>query len=234
MDVYNDVLVKAEDWRTVERRPVPPREGNAVVGIDLGSERSWSGAWCLWPNGRSECYAVCPGIPDLAERERQDAMPGGLYKRLCDDGVLLVDEGLRVSRPSTLIDFLVDEKDITIETMLSDRFHLASMQDAVAGPWPVVPRVVRWSEATEDISAFWRLVVDGPLSIVPECRALARVALSQASVASDDHGSVRLTKKRHGRSRDDVAVAGTLAAGLLVRSMSRKSPRRWTYRGMAA
>ena len=79
-----------------------------------------------------------------------------------------------------------------------------------------------------------RLVVDGPLSIVPECRALARVALSQASVASDDHGSVRLTKKRYGRSRDDVAVAGTLAAGLLVRSMSRKSPRRWTYRGMAA
>ena len=234
VDVYNDVLAKAEDWRAVERRPVPPREGRAIVGIDLGSERSWSGAWCLWPNGRSECYAVCPGIPDLAERERQDAVPRGLYQRLEDDGVLVVDEGLRVSRPSTLINYLVDEKDISIETMLADRFHLGAMQDAVAGRWPVVPRVVRWSEATEDISAFRRLVADGPLSIVPECRALARVALSQASVASDDQGSVRLQKKRHGRSRDDVAVAGTLAAGALVRSLARGQRRRWRYRGMAA
>ena len=139
-----------------------------------------------------------------------------------------------MSRPSTLIDCLVNEKNISIETMLADRFHLGAMQDAVAGRWPVVPRVVRWSEATEDISAFRRLAADGPLSIVPECRALARVALSQSSVASDDQGSVRMQKKRHGRSRDDVAVAGTLAAGALVRAMSRRSVRRWRYRGMAA
>ena len=58
-------------------------------------------------NGRAECYAVCPGIPDLAERERQDAMPAGLYRRFVDDGVLLIDEGLRMSRPETLVNHLV-------------------------------------------------------------------------------------------------------------------------------
>ena len=233
VDVYNDVLVKAEDWRAVEAREVPPRQGRAIVGFDLGAERSWSGAWCLWQNGRSECYAVCPGIPDLAERERQDAMPRGLYRRLHDDGVLLVDDGLRVSRPATLIDYLVDEKDIAVETMLCDRFNLGGVQDAVAGRWPVVPRVVRWSEATEDISSFRRLVADGPLSIAGECRGLARVSLSQASVVTDDQGSARLEKKRHGRSRDDVAVGATLASGSLVRCMSRRRRRTWNYRGAA-
>ena len=233
VDVSREVLVEAAAWKRVEARPVPPREGRPIVGVDLGSERSWSGAWCLWPNGRSECYAVCPGIPDLAERERQDAMPAALYRRLVADGTLIVDEGLRVSRPETLIEHLLSVG-IRPGLMLCDRFLLGTLKDAVAGRWPVVDRVTRWSEATEDVAAFRRLVADGPLSIVPESRALARVSLSQASVRSDEQGSVRIEKKRHGRSRDDVAVAGTLAAGGLVRAMSKRATRRWRYRGMAA
>ena len=220
VDVYSDVLVTVEAWRRVEGRPVPPREGRPIVGIDLGATRSWSAAWALWANGRSECYAVCPGVPDLVERERQDAMPRGLYRRLADDGVLIVDEGLRVSRPTTLIDHLL-EVGVVPAVIYCDRFMLGTLQDAVAGRWPIVPRVTRWSEATEDISAFRKLVHDGPLSITAECRSLAMVGFSQATVASDDQGSVRITKKRHGRSRDDVAVAGVLASGALVRTMGK-------------
>ena len=106
VEVAADVLVSVDAWRRVEAREVPPREGRPVVGLDLGSERSWSAAWALWRNGRSECYALCPGIPALAERERMDAMPRGLYRKLHRAGVLLVDEGVRVSRPSVLIDHL--------------------------------------------------------------------------------------------------------------------------------
>ena len=89
--------------------------------------------------------------------------------------------------------------------------------------------------ATEDVAAFRRLVADGPLSVVPEGRALAALALSQASVLSDDQGSVRLQKKKHGRSRDDVAVCGVLAAGALVRLLGRDHQHRprWRYRGAA-
>ena len=95
-------------------------------------------------------------------------------------------------------------------------------------------RVARWSEATEDISGFRRLVADGPLSVTEECRALARVGLSQAVVHSDDQGSVRLAKRRHGRSRDDVAAAGVLTAGALARMLAQRPPRpRWRYRGIA-
>ena len=197
--VYSDVLITVEAWKRVEARPVPPREGRPIVGIDLGASRSWSAAWCLWRNGRSETYAVCPGIPDLGERERADAMPRGLYRKLAADGVLLVDEDLRVSRPATLIDHLL-HVGIVPEVVYCDRFMLSTLQDAVAGRWQIVPRVTRWSEATEDIAAFRRLVHDGPLSITPECRALALLGMSQATVASDDQGSVRLTKRRYGRS----------------------------------
>ena len=69
-------------------------------------------------------------------------MPRGLYRRLHDDGVLLVDEGLRVSRPATLIDHLVSVG-ITPEVIYCDRFALGTLNDAVAGRWPIVDRVAR-------------------------------------------------------------------------------------------
>ena len=225
VEVYKDMLVSADAWRRVEAREVPEREGRPIVGLDLGAERSWTGCWAIFPNGRSECYAVCPGIPDLAERERQDGAPRGLYRRLHADGVLVVDDGVRVSRPSTLIDHLL-QVGIKPKTIYCDRFILGTLKDAVAGRWPIVDRATRWSEATTDLSGFKQLVADGPLSIAPECRALARVALSQAVVNSDDQGSVRLAKRRHGRSRDDVAVAGVLACGALSRELARATPRR--------
>ena len=220
VNVYSDSLVTVGAWKGVEGRPVPPRRGRPIVGLDLGSERSWSAAWAVYRNGRSECYAIAPGIPDLDERERRDAMPKGLYRRLQKDGVLLVDEGLRVSRPATLINHLV-RIGIIPEVVYCDRFLLGSLKDVVRGRWPVVPRATRWSEATEDVAGFRKLVHDGPLSIVVECRALARVSLGQAVVKSDDQGSVRIHKKRYGRSRDDVAIAGVLAAGALVRALGR-------------
>ena len=166
VEVYRDVPITADAWRAVEGRTVPEREGRPVVGLDVGAERSWTGCCPLWPNGRSECYAVCPGIPDLAERERQDAMPRGLYRRLHADGVLVVDDGVRVSRPATLIAHLVSVG-ILPQTIYCDRFALGTLKDAVAGRWPVVDRVTRWSEATDDISGFRRLVADGPLSFAP-------------------------------------------------------------------
>ena len=232
VDVHRDVLVPADTWRRVEAREVPPREGAPVLALDLGSERSWSGAWALWANGRSECYALAPGIPALEQREKQDAMPRGLYRKLHQDGVILVDEGLRVSRPEVLINHLLGAG-INPSKVLCDRFLLATLQDATEGRWPIVPRVTRWSEATEDITSFRKLAEDGPLAIAPESRALARVSLSQASVKGDDQGSLRLEKKRHGRSRDDVAVAGTLAAGALVRMMSRPARPAWRVVGLA-
>ena len=131
VDVQREVLLSVADWERVEARPVPPREGRPIVGIDLGGERSWSGAFALWPNGRAECLATVPGVPDLAERERQDARPRGLYCRLADAGVLLVDEGKRMARVSLLVDALL-ERGIMPAVMVADAFSAASC----ATRWP--------------------------------------------------------------------------------------------------
>ena len=220
LDVTHEPLVELTDWRAVLQRPVPPRAGRPCLGLDLGSERSWSGATAIWKNGRVECYAVCPGIPDLKTRERQDAQPRGLYRQLQNDGSLIVDEGVRMSRPATLIDHLV-RIGITPGLMLCDRFLVGALKDAVRGRWPVIPRAARWSESTEDISAFRQLVKDGPMAVAPESRGMALLGLSESSTTSDDMGSTRMTKKRHTSSRDDVGVSCVLAAGALGRQLRR-------------
>ena len=218
------VLVPADAWRTMLRRDVPERSGRPVVGIDLGASRSWSALWAMWPNGRSECYAVVGGIPDLADRERADAQPAGAYARLESHGVLVVDEGLHMARPKTLIDHMA-AVGINPVVIFCDLFAFSDLRDAVARRWPLVVRRTRWSESTEDIASFRRLVVDGPMSLAPECVALASVSIAQASVRTDDGGSARLVKRAGRRSRDDVAVSGTLAAGEIMRRASRPKRR---------
>lgn len=223
IQAHTDMLVQVEDWQTVETRPVPDRHGRPIVGFDVGASRAWTAAWCLWSNGRTECYALAPGIPDLKTREKQDAMPTGMYRRLQEQGALIVDKGLRMARAVTLIDYLLS-LGIVPQAMYADRFLFESLNDVVGNRWPLILRPTRWSASTEDITAFRRLVFDGPLSIAPESRDLARVSLGQAVVVSED-ANLRVRKSKHGRSRDDVAVGGTLACGALARHLAREPNR---------
>ena len=217
VDTREEILVSVAAWQRCEARPVPERYGQPIVGLDVGGERSWSAAVMLYENGRAEALALCPGVPDLAERERMDAMPRGLYQRLADNGRLLVDEGRRMARLEILLDEVMASDPAVI---LCDRFLMANVLDIVGGSAPVVERKTRWSEATEDIAAFRRIVLDGPLSVERESRALLRVSMAGAAVRSDDQGSARVKKARGSRSRDDVAIAATLAAGEWMRQQS--------------
>ena len=217
IEVGRDVLLTVGEWDRVEAREVPPRAGRPIVGLDLGGERSWSAAWALWPNGRSECFATVPGIPSLEDRERQDAMPRGIYQRLADAGVLIVDEGRHMARPLLLIERLI-AMGIDPVACHSDRFAVGDLRDAIAGRWPLYERKTRWSEATADIAAFRRIARDGPLAVAEECRLLVGVSLSQSVVRSDEQGGSRVEKHRHGRSRDDVAIAAVIASGAWERA----------------
>ena len=227
VETREEMLCRVEAWQEVENRPVPPREGKPILGLDLGAFRSWSAIWALWPNGRSECFAMCGSIPSLEEREKQDAVPRGLYEKLRQEGTLLIDDGVRVARPSTLIDKLI-VLGIEPEVIYCDRFLLETLLDVLPANWNLIERKTRWSEATEDISGFRRLIADGPLSIVEQCRTLAKFALSQA-VVLEDEGNLRVSKKRKWKSRDDVAICGTLAGGALARQLARK-PKVTSYR----
>ena len=215
---HRNHLVTVADWRRVEARPVADRAGAPIVGVDIGAGWSWSAAWALWPNGRSEVVAVTPGEPELAEQARRAGLPRGLLEGLEADGVLVVDAGRRMARIEVLVDAVAP---LRPRVMVGDRFHAAALADAVRGRWPVIDRINRWSSASEDIAAFRRAVTDGALSIDEASRPLARLSLAHAETEADTAGNVRMLKA-HRRRRDDVAVAGVMAVGLLARL-----PARW-------
>ena len=221
------ILLTVDDWERIAARPVPPREGRPIVGTDLGGGRAWSAAVGVWRNGRMEAIAVAPGLPNLAEQERRDRVPAGTYRALAETGALRVADGLRVQPPAQLYDALRGAWGPPAG-ILCDRFRLNDLADCVNGV-PIMPRVTRWSEASEDIRAVRKIAADGPLACEESSRLLVAASLSAAMVKNDDQGSVRLVKRgTNNTARDDVAHALTLAAGSFIRSMS-APPRRLRY-----
>ena len=219
------VLLTVDDWQRVLAREVPAREGRPIVGVDLGAGRSWSAAVAIWRSGRVEALAVAPGIPSLETQEKRDRVPWGTYRRLAVSGALRVAEGLRVQPPAALMRAIRAAWGAP-EVIFCDRFRLAELQDAAPGV-PIVPRVARWSEASEDIRATRKLALDGPLACAPGSRPLLTASLAVATVKTDDQGSVRLAKKgSNNTARDDVVAALVLACGALSRAPKPRRPMR--------
>ena len=215
------MLLTVDDWERVAAREVPEREGRPIVGVDLGAGRAWSAAVGVWRNGRTEALAVAPGIPDLAAQEKRDRVPAGTYRSLHESGALRIAEGLRVQPPADLYNAM-RERWGGAEVIFCDRFRLGELQDCVTGT-QVVPRISRWSEASEDIRATRKLALDGPLSCAPESRLLLAASLAAAMVKPDDAGNVRMIKRgTNNTGRDDVAAALALACGALARAPKRR------------
>src|SRR5690606_12825318 len=73
------VLVTVDEWLAAEVAPdeLPPREGECVLGVDLGGSRSMSAAAFYWPQtGRLEAVGTFPGNPTLADRGAADGVAG--------------------------------------------------------------------------------------------------------------------------------------------------------------
>ena len=225
------MLLSVDDFERLVERPVAPPDGRPIVGIDLGSGRAWSAATAIWESGRVECLAVAPGIPDVAAQERRDQVPAGTYAMLVASGKLRLADGLRVQPPAALYRAVVEEWGQP-ELVICDRFRINELSDCVNGT-QVIPRVSRWSESGDDIRALRRLVKDGPLSLEEGSRPLLAASLSVAMIKSDDSGNVRLIKKgSNNASRDDVAAALVLGAGIYQRSRSQPK-RAGAYLGTA-
>ena len=211
-----NMLLTLDDWKLVTERKVPPRRGRPIVGVDLGASRAWSAAVALWPSGRCEALALAPGLPSIAEQEKRDRVPPGLYQKLVDAGTLRVAEGLRVQPPGQLLAAIRAEWG-TPRVLISDRFRVNELLD-VSGGVQVIPRRTRWSEATADIRALRKSSRDGPLAVASGSRPIIEASLSASFVKVDDQGSARLEKSTQNTARDDVAAALLLAAGLQARS----------------
>lgn len=213
------MLLQVEDWQRVCQRRVPPRESQPVVGLDCGQGRAWSSAVAVYPNGRTECRAIAPGVPDIAVQERRDRVSSGTYQRLIDVGVLRIAHGRRVPLVSDLVELAADWNPAAF---IADHFRLNEVRDAAPSK-PIITRRTLWSEASEDIRGCRRLCLDGNISVSDESKGLLQHSLSVAKVENDDAGNSRLVKKKRDNStRDDVACAFVLAAGVMSRARGPK------------
>ena len=156
-------------------------------------------------------------IPSIKTQEKRDKVPRGTYQRLVDAGQLTIAQGLRVPPVGMLMNAISAKWGVPA-VVSCDRFRLADLQDVNTG-WELVPRVTRWSEASEDIRAIRSQTRDGPLSLAPLSRALIQASLAVCRVRNDDQGSVRLIKRgTNNTGRDDMAHAMALAAGAWKRA----------------
>ena len=83
-----DMLLTVDEWQACEVAEVPPREGEVIVGIDLGGSSSMSAASFYWPHtGRLEALATFPCNPGLADRGASDGV-SGRYTEMHERGEL--------------------------------------------------------------------------------------------------------------------------------------------------
>ena len=214
----SDALLTVDDFQRMLGREVPDRQGQPIVGVDLGSGRAWSAATAVWQSGRVEAMAVAPGIPDLETQEQRDRVAAGTYQHLYESGLLEVAYGLRVQPPSALWQAILDRWGVPVN-IISDRFRHSEFLDAVQGVTTVEPRISQWSYSSFDIRALRQGVKDGPLAVAEESRPLVAASLAVAQVKNDESGNVRLLKMgTNNTARDDVAAALVLVAGAFARA----------------
>ena len=212
-DVAESHLLSVDNWLEVEQRD-GRREGEPVIGFDLGSGAAMSAAVAVWPTGWVEAIGAFPRQPGLSERGAVDGV-GDLDTRLHDAGELLLI-GDRVVDLSEFVDHVVGEWGLPV-AVVADRWRQSELQqalDAVGVPGgEFCARGMGWRDGGEDVRQFRGAVLSGELSANPSL--LLRSALREARTVSDKSGNAKLSKGAAGgrrlRARDDAAAALVLA-----------------------
>ena len=207
-------LVTAAEWARVCARPVPACEGRPTIGVDLGGSRSWSAACAIWPSGRVESWALAPGVPSLAEAEREDQISEGSYRELVRSGGLAVDDARAVPDIGLLLS-RIWEWEPTV--LVSDPYRSAELYQVVAGRVRIIERARGGGESTSNVQALRARLLDTAAGVSEASRDLLGAAFAQTSLVIDGAGLTKVTKARGKRSRDDSAAALLLAAGELAR-----------------
>jgi phage terminase large subunit-like protein len=221
-----DVLVSVDDWLGCEVSDLPPREGGAVVGVDLGGSASMSAAFMYWPTCRAEAFGAFPSNPSLEDRGQADAV-GRRYVEMQERGEL-VTLGDRVVPAAEFLQEIMRRLDgAPVQCFVADRYRQAEFEEALAAAGLRVPVIFRgqgFRDGSEDCERFRQAAFDGQIAVKPSL--LLRSAMSEAATVSDDAGNRKITKARSA-GRIDAAAAATLAVaeGLRQRARPRQPTR---------
>ena len=208
--VESQPLITMAEWQRVVARPVPGCQGKPIIGVDLGGNRSWSAASAIWPNGRIEAWAIAPGVPSLAEQERDDQVADDTYGELLRSGGLAVDVGRSVPSVERLLSRVWAWEPVAI---VADNFRAPELHKAVEGRTRVIERGRGGGESTSNVQGLRSLLLDTASGVTEASRDLLGAAWQQTNLVIGNDGLTKVTKLDQRRSRDDSAMALLLAAG---------------------
>ena len=218
-DTVSGVLLEADVWNSIEGNA--EREGEYVLGLDLGGSTAQSAACAFYPkSGRLEGFAVFPEHPNLATRATNDGA-GNLYAECYRRGELLL-HGDRVSDIPELLSEALDRWG-NPAAIAADRFkkeELAGHLNRMAFPTAAfVIRGMGYRDGAEDVRAFQLAALQG--HVTPVKSLLLRASMAEARLIGDPSGNWKLCKGSEGgrrsRARDDIVAAAILAVSIGMR-----------------
>lgn len=216
-----DVLLTVDEWLACEVSEVPARQGQCVIGIDMGGSASMSAAAFYWPEtGRLEALGTFPSKPNLADRGANDGVQGR-YVEMYHRGELNTLGEQTVPIAPWLLQVLDHVEGEAIAAIVLDRYKQAEFGEAMnrAGVRaPVVWRGFGFKDGNEDCERFRRAAFDKK---VQTCASLLlRSAFADAVTLRDPANNLKLAKARS-TGRIDAASATVIAVAEGARIMGR-------------
>lgn len=220
-DENRSVLLTADEWLKCETDDLPSREGQVIIGIDLGGSSSMTAAGFYWPaSGRLECVGWFPSKPNLLDRGQGDGV-GSRYMDMNKRGELFVLGDQTVPVAEWLVEVLRRVEGQAIGGLIMDRFKQAELGEAIdrAGiRAPLVWRGMGFRDGGEDVERFRRACFDGKVKASPSL--LLRSAFADSVCLVDPAGNSKLAKARS-NGRIDAASASVLAVAEGARILGR-------------
>ena len=223
-----EMICSVVDWREClsDEGDLPPREGRAFVGFDLGGSASMTALVAVWGNGRMEVFAAFPDSPiSLRERGMADGC-GNLYQLAFESGELWTYSGRIVPAGEFLKDCAEKLEGSRVAVAGFDRYRKAEalqvLESARVG-WRFEMRGAGASavaDGSHDVRAFQRAVLKREFSV--RRSLILTSAISESMIDRDPRGNPALSKRK-ANARIDALSAAVIAAGLRSKNASRKT-----------
>jgi phage terminase large subunit-like protein len=216
-----DLLLTVDEWLSCETADLPPRQGQVVIGIDLGGSASMTAVCFYWPEtGRLECLGTFPSKPTLLDRGQADGV-GDRYVQMRDRGELSTLGDQTVPVALWLGEVMKHVEGEPVAALVADRYKQSELGEAIdrAGiRAPIVWRGQGFRDGGEDCERFRRAAFDGKVKAAPSL--LLRSAFADAVTLRDPANNLKLAKARS-TGRIDAAAATVLGVAEGARMMGR-------------
>jgi phage terminase large subunit-like protein len=218
-----DSLLTVDEWLNCETAEPPSRDGEVIIGIDLGGSASMSAAAYYWPKtGRLECYGHFPGSPNLSDRGQADAV-ANRYVEMEERGELGTLGDKTVPVAPWMREVLARVQGLTVGALVADRYKQAEIGEAldkIGFNAPVIWRGQGFKDGGEDCERFRRAAYDGKVRSLPSL--LLRSAFADAVCLRDPANNLKLAKARS-LGRIDPVAASVLAVAEGARRSGRST-----------